>query len=483
MPFFAISATLFKMADILNAILNKYSQNEAEVIRRAFEFAKNIHNGQKRDSGEEYIFHPLQSAKILADLNLDYETISAAMLHDVLEDSDTSPEDIEKEFGANITFLVKAVTKLKNVSYSGEKVYIENFHKMILATAKDLRVVLIKLADRLHNLETIEFFKGDKERVARESLEVYAPLASRLGMGEIKGIIEDLAFPYIYPEDYKKLLAFVKNQIEENKKYIADIKPALEKTLKENGIKFINISARAKHLYSLWKKLQKYDFNLERIYDLVALRIIVPDIASCYETLGILHKYWQPLPGRIKDYIALPKPNGYQSLHTTVFCDGGKITEFQIRTEEMQKNADYGIAAHWSYKENKNHITKKLSWIKQLQEWQLQNMSLQEFWENAKIDFFKDRIFVFTPKGDVIELPEGSTPIDFAYAVHTDLGNRCSLSKVNGKIMAINQPLNDGDIIEIVVNKKQNPSRDWLEFVKTSKARSKIREHLKLKLI
>jgi guanosine-3',5'-bis(diphosphate) 3'-pyrophosphohydrolase len=471
------------MADILNAILNKYSLDEAKVIKKAFEFAKNIHNGQKRDSGEEYIFHPLQSAKILADLDLDYETISAAMLHDVLEDSDTSPENIEKEFGPNITFLVKAVTKLKNVNYSGEKVYIENFHKMILATAKDLRVVLIKLADRLHNLETIESFKGNKERIARESLEVYAPLASRLGMGEIKGIIEDLAFPHIYPEDYKKLLAFVKNQIEENKKYIADIKPALEKTLKENGIKFINISARAKHLYSLWRKLQKYDFNLERIYDLVALRIIVPDVASCYETLGILHKYWQPLPGRIKDYIALPKPNGYQSLHTTVFCNDGKITEFQIRTEEMHKNADYGIAAHWSYKENKNYITKKLSWIKQLQEWQLQNMSLQEFWENAKIDFFKDRIFVFTPKGDVIELPEGSVPIDFAYAVHTDLGNKCSQSKVNGKIMAINQTLNDGDIVEIVVSKKQNPSRDWLEFVKTSKARSKIREHLKLKLI
>lgn len=468
------------MAEILNAILNKYSRDEAKVIRKAFEFAKNRHDGQKRDSGEEYIFHPLQSAKILADLNLDYETISAALLHDVLEDSDTKPEDIEKEFGPNITFLVKAVTKLKKVNYSGEKIYIENFHKMILATAKDLRVVLIKLADRLHNLETIESFKGDKERVAKESLEVYAPLASRLGMGEIKGIIEDLAFPYIYPEDYKNLITFVKNQIEENKKYVADIKPELEKKLKENGIKFINISARAKHLYSLWRKLQKYDFNLERIYDLVALRVIVPDVASCYETLGILHKYWQPLPGRIKDYIALPKPNGYQSLHTTVFCDNGKITEFQIRTEEMHKNADYGIAAHWSYKENKNPIEKKLSWIKQLQEWQIQNMSLQEFWENAKIDFFKDRIFVFTPKGDVIELPEGSTPVDFAYAVHTDLGNQCSLSKVNGKIMAINQSLNDGDIVEIVVSKKQNPSRDWLEFVKTSKARSKIRERLKL---
>jgi GTP pyrophosphokinase len=468
------------MAELLNAILNKYSQKEAEVIRRAFEFAKNIHNGQKRDSGEEYIFHPLQSAKILADLNLDYETVSAAMLHDVLEDSDTKPETLEKEFGINITFLVKAVTKLNRVSYSGEKGYIENFHKMILATAKDVRVVLIKLADRLHNLETIEAFKGNRERMARESLEVYAPLASRLGMGEIKGIMEDLAFPYVYPEDYKKLVGFVSDKIEGNKKYVASIKPTVEKTLIENGIKFTKLSARAKHLYSLWLKLQKYDFNLERIYDLVALRVIVPDIASCYETLGILHKYWSPLPGRIKDYIALPKPNGYQSLHTTVFCDGGKITEFQIRTEEMNKNADYGIAAHWSYKEDKNPLAKKLSWITQLQEWQLQNMSSQEFWENAKIDFFKNRIFVFTPKGDVIELPEGSTPVDFAYSVHTDLGNRCSQAKVNGKITGINQPLNDGDIVEIVINKKQNPSRDWLGFVKTSKARSKIKEKLKL---
>ncbi|MEK9185740.1 MAG: TGS domain-containing protein, partial [Patescibacteria group bacterium] len=315
---------------------------------------------------------------------------------------------------------------------------------------------------------------------AMESLEVYAPLASRLGMGEIKGIMEDYSFPYVYPEEYKKLIGFVSDKIETNKKYVSGIKPAVERILKENGIKFISLSARAKHLYSLWRKLQRYDFNLERIYDLVALRIIVPDVASCYETLGILHKYWPPLPNRIKDFIALPKPNGYQSLHTTVFCNEGKITEFQIRTEEMHKNADYGIAAHWSYKENKNPLAKRLSWISQLQEWQSQNMSSQEFWDNAKIDFFKDRIFVFTPKGDVIELPEGATPVDFAYAVHTDLGNRCTQAKVNGKIMAINQSLHDGDIVEIVLNKKQNPSRDWLVFVKTSKARDKIREHLRL---
>lgn len=468
------------MADILNTILKKYTAREAEAIRKAFEFARSVHSGQKRDSGEDYMFHPLQSARILADLSMDWETVSAAMLHDVLEDSDTKPEALEKEFGANIAFLVKAVTKLKNVSYSGEKNYIENFHKMILATAKDIRVVLIKLADRIHNLETLESFKGNKEKIAREALEVYAPLASRLGMGEIKGIIEDLAFPYVYPEDYMNLVGFASDKIEGNKKYVANIKPAVEKILKTNGIRFISLSARAKHLYSLWRKLQKYDYNLERIYDLVALRVIVPSVADCYETLGILHKYYPPLPGRIKDFIALPKPNGYQSLHTTVFCDSGKITEFQIRTAEMHKNADYGIAAHWSYKEDKNPLSKRLSWIRQLQEWQLQNMTSQEFWENAKIDFFKDRIFVFTPKGDVIELPEGSTPVDFAYAVHTDLGNQCAQAKVNGRIIAINHTISDGDIVEIVTNKKQNPSRDWLGFVKTSKARSKIREQLKL---
>lgn len=254
----------------------------------------------------------------------------------------------------------------------------------------------------------------------------------------------------------------------------------MEKILGENNIGYLAINARAKHLYSLWRKLQKYDFNLERIYDLVALRVIVPDIAACYETLGVLHKYWPPLPNRIKDFIALAKPNGYQSLHTTVFCQDGQITEFQIRTPEMHANADYGIASHWSYKENADPLTKKYSWLRQLLEWQKQNMTASDFWENAKIDFFKDRIFIFTPKGDVIDLPEAATPVDFAYAVHSDLGDKCSQAKVNGKIMPINQALNDGDIVEIVVNKNQRPSRDWLKFAKTSKARAKIRERLRL---
>lgn len=488
------------MAQILGKITAKYSAFETQTIERAFEFAESAHIGQKRDSGEDYISHPLAVAQVLADINLDYETICAALLHDVLEETKYKAEDLEKEFGSNIAFLVGAVTKLHRVSYSGEsssakvfdpevsnrrategqRNYIENFHKMILATAKDIRVVLIKLADRLHNLETLDAYKGNQEKIAREALEIYAPLASRLGMGEIKGLLEDLAFPYVYPEDYQKLLALVENQIAENKKYAEKIKPKVEKVLNENNIKYIQLSARAKHLYSLWRKLQKYEFNLERMYDLVALRVIVPDVASCYETLGILHKYWQPLPGRIKDFIALAKPNGYQSLHTTVFCEEGKITEFQIRTEEMHKNADYGIAAHWSYKEQKNPLAKKYSWLKQLAEWQQQNMTQEEFWENAKIDFFGDRIFVFTPKGDVIELPENATPVDFAYAVHSDLGDKCLQAKVNGKILALNHALNDGDIVEIVTGRNQKPSHDWLGFVKTSKARAKIKEVLRL---
>jgi len=468
------------MDEILNKILGKYSQKESETIREAFEFAQKIHEGQKRDSGEEYIFHPLQTAKILADLNMDCETICAGILHDTLEESKLKPEYLEKKFGKNISFLVQSVTKLNRVNYSGEKSYIENFHKMVLATAKDIRVVIIKLADRLHNLETIENFKGNKERTAQESLEVYAPLAGRLGMGEIKGVLEDLAFPYVYPGEYKNLLDFVKNQIEENKKYVSGIKPKVAEILKENGINYTDLSARAKHLYSLWRKLQRYDFNLERIYDLVALRVIVPDIASCYETLGILHKYWQPLPGRIKDYIALPKPNGYQSLHTTIFCEGGKITEFQIRTQEMHENADYGIAAYWGYKEKQNPLVQKYSWIGQLAEWRQQKMTTKEFWENAKIDFFRDRIYVFTPKGDVIELPEGATPIDFAYAVHSDLGDRCNHAKANGNIIALNTSLQDGDIVEIFTDAKKKPSRDWLKSIKTSKAKNKIKERLRL---
>ncbi|MEK7628992.1 MAG: RelA/SpoT family protein [Patescibacteria group bacterium] len=468
------------MQEILAKILAKYSPNEAEIIQKAYTFAEQAHTGQKRDSGENYIIHPLSVAQILADFNMDHETVSAGLLHDVLEDTKTTPEILEKEFGTNITFLVRSVTKLHHVNYSGEKNYIENFHKMILATAKDIRVVLIKLADRLHNLETLETYKGNKERIAREALEVYAPLASRLGMGELKGIMEDYAFPYVYPEEYKNLLDFVKDQIAENKKYTERIKPTVEKILKENNIRYIRLSARAKHLYSLWRKLKKYDFNLERIYDLVALRITVPDIVSCYETLGVLHKYWQPLPNRIKDYIALPKPNGYQSLHTTVFCEESKITEFQIRTEEMSKNADYGIAAHWSYKESKNPLAKKYSWLHQLSEWQNQDLNSEDFWENAKIDFFKDRIFVYTPKGDVIELPEEATPLDFAYAVHSDIGDKCIQAKVNGKIMAITHQLNDGDIVEIITGKNQKPSQDWLKFIKTSKAKTKIKERLRL---
>ncbi|MBI2454047.1 MAG: bifunctional (p)ppGpp synthetase/guanosine-3',5'-bis(diphosphate) 3'-pyrophosphohydrolase [Parcubacteria group bacterium] len=509
------------MRETLTKITEKYPPVEAEIINRAFEFASQIHAGplrqsfsarsdssetrrearQKRNSGEDYMIHPLKVAEILAELNLDFETVSAGLLHDVLEESDYKPEHLEKEFGANIAFLVRSVSKLHRVSYSGEpssappssetsdgrskategqRGFIENFHKMILATAKDIRVVLIKLADRLHNLETLETFKGNKERIAREGLEIYAPLASRLGMGEIKGLMEDLAFPYVYPEDYQKLLRLASGQISENQKYADGLKPAVEKILKENNINYLALNARAKHLYSLWRKLQKYDFDLERIYDLVALRIIVPDVAACYETLGILHKYWQPLPGRIKDFIALAKPNGYQSLHTTVFCEDGKITEFQIRTPEMHQTADYGIAAHWGYKEQKNPLAKRYSWLRQLAEWQKQNMSASDFWEHAKIDFFQNRIFVFTPKGDVIELPEDATPVDFAYAVHSDLGNHCEQAKVNGKIMALDQALNDGDIVEIVMNKKKSPSRDWLKFIKTSKARSKIRESLRL---
>ncbi|MBI4119093.1 MAG: bifunctional (p)ppGpp synthetase/guanosine-3',5'-bis(diphosphate) 3'-pyrophosphohydrolase [Parcubacteria group bacterium] len=468
------------MSETLNKILSKYTPQEAETIRQAFDFAQKIHQGQKRDSGEEYFSHPVEVAKILADLNLDYETVSAGLLHDVLEESNYKPEDLEKEFGTNIAFLVKSVTKLHRVSYGGDKGFRENFHKMILATAKDIRVVLIKLADRLHNLETLDGYKGNKERIAKEALEIYAPLADRLGMGEIKGVMEDYAFPFVYPEDYKKLLDLAASQMAENKKYLEKIKPEVEKILKASGIKYLAVNARAKHLYSLWRKLQKYDFNLERIYDLAALRVIVPDVASCYETLGILHKYWPPLPNRIKDFIALAKPNGYQSLHTTVFCENGKITEFQIRTPEMHLNADYGIAGHWGYKEDANPLTKKYSWLRQLAEWQKQNMTSEDFWENAKIDFFKNRIFVFTPKGDVIELPEGATPVDFAYAVHSDLGDKCSQAKVLGKITPINQSLNDGDIVEIVINKNQRPSRDWLNFVKTSKARAKIRERLRL---
>jgi GTP pyrophosphokinase len=475
--------------EIIKTFKKFHPKDNPEIIEKAYQFAKKAHQGQKRLSGEDYISHCLHTAKTIAQLRLDAQTIAAALLHDVLDDTKITTQEFKKEFGQEVAKLVQGVSKIGKIKYRGLERAVENFRKLFLAMAEDIRVILIKLADRLHNMQTLSVLPQEKQkRIAQETLEIYAPLAYRLGIGELKGQLEDLAFPYVYPKEYNWLMEGLQEKYQTREKYLNKIKPLLEKELTQEKIKVLEIHSRAKHHYSLYKKLLKYDMNWDKIYDLVALRIIVPDLESCYAVLGAIHRKWKPLIGRIKDYIALPKPNGYQSLHTTVFCEGGKITEFQIRTPQMHEEAEYGIAAHWYYEEQKglkSYIKKRilgktpekeLTWVRQLRDWQKEKFdSPEEFLESLKIDFFRDRIFVFTPKGDIIDLPEGATPIDFAYQIHTDIGHQCAGAKIDGKLSPLNQPLKNGQVVEIVVQKNKKPSRDWLEFVKTSQAKSKIR--------
>ena len=475
---------------------NNPSENAGDILR-AYHFASKAHYGQKRRSGEDYINHCLGTAETLVGLKLDKETIIAALLHDVLDDTKVTPKKIEKEFGEEVLMLVRGVCKIGKIKYRGQERMTENLRKLFLAMAKDIRVILIKLADRLHNMKTLSALPKEKQqRIALETLEIYAPLAYRLGIGEIKGQLEDIAFSYVHPNEYNEIVKQVKNKYVQWENHLKEIIPLVRKTLAKKGIKVIEIHSRTKHYYSLYKKLLKYDMDWHRIYDLIALRIIVPDIESCYAALGIIHKKWRPLIGRIKDYIAISKPNGYQSLHTTIFCQKGRITEFQIRTPKMHEEAEYGIAAHWHYSENKNlkdyitekilkqkskrkpeeELKKELIWVKQLQEWQKEKFSSsQEFIDALKIDFLKDRIFVFTPNGDVIDLPEGATPIDFAYQIHSDIGDQCVGVKINGKLSPISEPLQNGQLIEVMTQKNKKPNRDWLKFVKTNQAKSRIK--------
>jgi len=483
----------------MEEILQKIRQEakEPELISRAFNFAKKAHSGQKRFSGEEYIIHPLKVAQTISKFKLDSKTIAASLLHDVVDDTGTSLEKIEEEFGKEVAFLIEGVSKLGKIRYPKEPLEIqpikkrvkkpidlqaENLRKIFFAMAKDLRIILIKLADRLHNMETLGHVPKEKQkRLALETLEIFAPLADRLGIGEMKGKLEDLSFPYLYPKEYEWLRREFKEKFSAREKHATREIPILKKLLEKEGIEPLDIHARAKYYWSLYQKLLKYEMNIERIYDLVALRVIVKDVKDCYAALGAIHKHWRPLPGRIKDYIAFPKPNGYQSLHTTVICDEGKIIEIQIRTPEMHKEAEYGICAHWAEKEKISLPLqeKKFEWTKQLEGWQNEILSNHEFLEGLKIDFFKNRIFVFTPKGDVIDLPEGATPIDFAYHVHTDIGNHCVGAKVNGKMVAVSTTLKNGEVVEILVDKNKVPSRDWLKFAKTNLARSHIKKEIK----
>ena len=474
---------------------------DPKVLTKACDFAGKAHDGQKRATGDPYIVHPLAVAHILADLGIEFHTIIAALLHDTVEDTSISLDEIEKQFGRDIRNLVNGVTKLSEIEFSRQyqleslterqEMEVENFRKFFLAIAEDLRVVLIKLADRLHNLETLSAKPiASQKRVAQETLEIYAPLADRLGIGQLKVDMEDLAFRYFMPDEYQKVRLLLSEKIEDRKKYVNLLKKSLYRLLTKNQINVIKIEGRAKHFYSIYKKLKKSDGDIDKIYDLMAIRIIVPEESDCYKVLGVIHQQYKPLIYRIKDYIAVPKPNGYKSLHTTVFGLDGKITEIQIRTAKMEEEAERGIAAHWYYSEKKGLRAalkrilmpapeKELTWIKQLQEWQKEIKGPpDEFFQSLKIDFFKDRIFVFTPRGDVINLPDGATPIDFAYNIHSEIGHHCQGALVDDKLVSLDTPLTNGQVVEIITNKLQKPSRDWLKFAKTNLAKSRVKQWL-----
>lgn len=471
---------------IIEKVLKNNNQADVDLVRLAFDFADQAHRGQTRKSGEPYIQHSLHTAFMLAQMKADLTTIIAGLLHDVPEDTDFTVEDIYKNFGADVASLVSGITKLGKIKYRGIERYRENLRKMVLAMADDIRVIMIKFCDRLHNIKTLEFLPPEKqERIAKETLEIYAPIAGLLGIWRIKWQMEDICFKYLYPEEFKKIE--YKYEVEkkaERNKYIQRIKIRLLEEFSKNNLNF-KIEGRFKHLYSIYRKMQQKNRPFDEIYDVFALRVLTDNISDCYKALGTIHSIWKPKPGRFKDYVAMPKPNGYRSLHTTVFGPEGKSVEFQIRTEEMNDESLYGIAAHWYYKQKKEGGgIKQPKWLDEILEMQREIKDTKDFLQNVKFDIFRHRIFVFSPKGDPFELPERSTPIDFAYAVHTDIGNRAIGAKVNEKMSSLEHELKNGDLVEIIIEKnKKHPSLDWLKFAKTKRAREKIKQNGKNPLL
>ena len=476
--------------EVLETVKKSNRRADLKLIKKAYEFAKDKHKDQLRRSGEPYIIHPIQVAYILSTLGLDHSTICAALLHDVIEDTDVTLEDIAKEFSPEIAEMVDGVTKLSKLNYSSEQEQqVENYRKMFLAMGKDIRVILIKLADRLHNMRTLKYLTRDRQIAnARETMDLYAPLANRLGMYSLKWELEDLSFKYLYPEDYRELVEGIDKKREERLKFIDQIMQEIKVELKKQKI-VAEITGRAKHLYSIYRKMQRDNKTLDQIYDLFALRIIVNSVKDCYAALGVVHELYNPMPGRFKDYISVPKPNMYQSLHTTLIGPKGTPFEVQIRTWDMHRIAEYGIAAHWAYKEasflggKKANVTveeDKLSWLRETLEWQKDMQDPQEFLNTLKTELFEDEVYVFTPKGKILVLPNGATPIDFAYAIHAEIGNHMTGCKINSKMMPIVTKLKNGDIVEIVTSdKSKGPSRDWLKFIKSSTAKTRIQQWFK----
>ncbi|WP_282804471.1 RelA/SpoT family protein [Clostridium tetani] len=472
------------LENLIKKIEKNCSNEEIELVKKAYEIANGAHKQQKRESGEPYIVHPVEVACILADMGMDADTIVAGLLHDVIEDTEYTYEDVEREFNKEVADLVEGVTKLGKIKYkSKEEQQADNVRKMLLAMAQDVRVILIKLADRLHNMRTLKYMAVEKQKEkAKETFDIYAPLAHRLGISKIKWELEDLAFRYINPNEYYSFVKEIAERRVERIAYIELIVNELTKSLEGSGIKS-DIEGRPKHFYSIYRKMINKNKTLDQIFDLTAIRILVDTVKDCYAALGIVHTMYKPIPGRFKDYIAMPKPNMYQSLHSTVIGPQGKPFEIQIRTFEMHKTAEYGIAAHWKYKEGiteENNMEIKLTWLREILEWQRETSDATEFMEGFKIDLFSDEVFVFTPKGSVINLPSKSTPIDFAYKIHTDIGNKCVGAKVNNRMVPLDYNLKTGEIVEIITSSNsKGPSIDWLSIVKSNQAKSKIKSWFK----
>ncbi|HWA59450.1 MAG TPA: bifunctional (p)ppGpp synthetase/guanosine-3',5'-bis(diphosphate) 3'-pyrophosphohydrolase [Gemmatimonadales bacterium] len=476
----AVTGTLPDIAPDFRALLERHADRlDLEQIDRALRFSASAHRGQKRMSGEDFIQHSIAVARTLVEQQLDTTSIVAALLHDVVEDSSIRNEDITREFGPEVAGIVDGLTKIASLTFrSSAEQQVENYRKLLLSIAKDARVIIIKLADRLHNMRTLDPLPPEKRlRIATETREIYAPLAHRFGMAGIKAELEDLAFKYLEPEDYKALVQQVAAKRAEREQIILKLKVPLEHELKSAGISWFDVTGRPKHLWSIYQKMKKRNKPFDEIYDLMAVRVTVKSVQECYHVLGIIHHNWTPLQERIKDYIASPKSNAYQSLHTTIFGPGGHLFEVQIRTQEMHRTAEYGIAAHWLYKSDgkKSEIEAHFGWFRQLLELQQDAHTPEEFLEFLKVDLYQDEIFVFTPKGDVKQLPKGATPIDFAFMVHSDVGMRCQGSKVNGRIAPLHRELKNGDTVEVLTGPTPRPSRDWLAHVKTARARHKIK--------
>lgn len=479
--------------------LDYLAKEDLAFLDKVYDFAVIAHGEQLRKTGEAYICHPLRTALELANLKMDTATIASGILHDTMEDTDVTEDILKKQFGEEIAFLVKGVSKVGGLKYkniSEEDRMVENFRNMILAMAQDIRVVIIKLADRIDNMKTLWVLPKAKQlRIAKETLDIYASIAYRLGMGMVGAQLEDLAFPYVLPQEYRLVQQLIGKKYKEKEVFLLKTAPKLKKYLEDGGIKSLQIQSRAKHLFSVWRKLRKEDMDINKVYDLVALRVIVTTTEDCYTALGLIHHLWKPLPSRFKDYIAIPKPNGYQSIHTTVIAEEGQVIEVQIRTEAMHQEAVYGIAAHWFYEESKTKkvykkgaktdfkALSKIAWVSQLQKWQKSFTDSSQFLESLKIDFFSDRIFALTPKGDVIDMPEGATPVDFAYCIHNDIGSSCMGARVNNNMVPLDYKLKSGDVVEILTKKGKKPSSSWLNFVKMTTVKKKIQEELRKRMV